>query len=80
MRFPDGDVRIADPTDGGVCCRRCEDAALAQLPEIERMLKRTFIVCTTCGNKRCPKATHHDNNCTHSNASGQPGSDYGPSV
>ena len=76
VTFPDGDVRIADPSDGGVCCRRCEDAALAQLPEIDRVLKRTFVVCTTCGNKRCPKATLHDNVCTGSNDSGQPGSDY----
>jgi hypothetical protein len=36
-----------------------------------------MIVCPTCGNKRCPKATHHDNACTGSNESGQPGSAYG---
>ncbi|MCD2164333.1 hypothetical protein [Comamonas koreensis] len=36
-----------------------------------------FIVCSDCGNKRCPKATHHDNACTNSNAPGQPGSSWG---
>jgi ribosomal protein L40E len=34
------------------------------------------IVCTECGNKRCPKATNHRNKCTNSNESGQPGSRY----
>ena len=39
---------------------------------------RPFITCPTCGNKRCPKATHHSHACTGSNASGQPGSIFGP--
>lgn len=33
-------------------------------------------LCPECGNKRCPKATHHDNLCTHSNEPGQHGSLY----
>lgn len=33
-----------------------------------------FIVCPICGNKRCPRANHHDNLCTGSNATGQAGS------
>jgi hypothetical protein len=37
-------------------------------PAITRM-----IVCAECGNKRCPKATYHDNKCTNSNATNQPG-------
>jgi len=36
----------------------------------------TFIVCPTCGNKRCPKATDHNLTCTQSNELGQPGSRY----
>lgn len=36
----------------------------------------TFIVCTFCGNKRCPKATDHNLACTQSNEPGQPGSRY----
>lgn len=34
-------------------------------------------VCPTCGNKRCPKASHHGNTCTGSNEPGQIGSVYG---
>lgn len=36
-----------------------------------------MILCPTCGNKRCPKATDHDLDCTNSNEPGQPGSIYG---
>jgi hypothetical protein len=36
----------------------------------------TFIVCTICGNKRCPHATNHENRCTGSNEPGQVGSRY----
>lgn len=35
-----------------------------------------FIVCPECGNKRCPKANHHNNECTNSNDAGQKGSAY----
>lgn len=35
-----------------------------------------FIVCPSCGNKRCPKATDHNLDCTSSNDPGQPGSRY----
>lgn len=35
-----------------------------------------MIVCSICGNKRCPHATHHDHECTNSNAPGQPGSKF----
>lgn len=35
-----------------------------------------FIVCATCGNKRCPHATDHRNPCTNSNEPGQKGSVY----
>jgi len=35
-----------------------------------------MIVCATCGNKRCPHANDHRNECTGSNEPGQPGSAY----
>lgn len=35
-----------------------------------------MIVCSTCGNKRCPKATDHQLDCTGSNEPGQAGSRY----
>jgi hypothetical protein len=39
----------------------------------------TFIVCVDCGNKRCPRATDHNLECTNSNEPGQKGSRYGQS-
>jgi hypothetical protein len=35
-----------------------------------------FIVCSICGNKRCPHATDHRNACTNSNEPGQKGSSW----
>ena len=40
------------------------------------LLMSRFIVCPTCGNKRCPHATDHNQACTNSNEPGQPGSRY----
>lgn len=56
-------------------CALCEDAARERgdMP----WWARDFIVCPTCGNKRCPKATWHDNPCSGSNEPGQVGSVYG---
>jgi hypothetical protein len=39
-----------------------------------------MIVCPSCGNKRCPRATDHNLACTDSNAPGQPGSRYGTAL
>lgn len=36
-----------------------------------------MVLCSKCGNKRCPHATDHRNACTNSNAPRQPGSVYG---
>lgn len=57
-------------------CAVCENNALRGDPDA--MFKRRFIVCPTCGNKRCPKASWHENECTGSNEPGQVGSFYGP--
>lgn len=35
-----------------------------------------FVVCSECGNKRCPHANDHRNACTGSNEPGQEGSAY----
>jgi hypothetical protein len=35
-----------------------------------------MVLCPTCGNKRCPKASDHELACTGSNEPGQPGSNY----
>ena len=37
-------------------------------------------LCPECGNKRCPKATHHAMLCTNSNEPGQAGSAYGVEI
>ncbi|MBM4707954.1 hypothetical protein GS982_01190 [Rhodococcus hoagii] len=37
-----------------------------------------MILCPECGNKRCPRATWHEQTCTGSNEPGQAGSSYGP--
>jgi len=57
-------------------CAVCEDAMLKGDPM--GWLKRRFIVCPICGNKRCPKASAHWQECSGSNDVGQPGSFYGP--
>lgn len=75
MRFP-------EPGECG--CRRCSEAwDKANAPEgadilwkISQGRSSRFIVCETCGNKRCPHATNHIYACTNSNESGQLGSDY----
>lgn len=66
-------------------CETCYAGAVAKkvasartpLEKIKALLdSQRFQVCPTCGNKRCPHATHHKNECTNSNAVGQPGSSY----
>lgn len=48
-------------------CNRCSD-----------FMRRStvMILCPRCGNKRCPLANDHRNECTGSNDAGQPGSAY----
>ena len=44
---------------------------------LDGLAKMTMMVlCITCGNKRCPKADDHDNECSGSNEPGQKGSAY----
>ena len=65
-------------------CRRCarEQAAAEPPTTYAGALAAAYgdhdrmIVCPTCGNKRCPKASDHDLACTGSNEPGQPGSVY----
>lgn len=54
-------------------CFRClDEPSMGPLnPAVQRM-----IVCPQCGNKRCPRATSHDNACSGSNEPGQDGSRY----
>ena len=60
------------------CCREHwkEDASEAIKTSSSHILSVPFIVCRTCGNKRCPKATCCRIECTGSNEPGQEGSAY----
>jgi hypothetical protein len=60
-------------------CQRCDETRLAAKVAATGDWTQGFggmIVCPTCGNKRCPKATYHGYECTGSNAPNQPGSSY----
>ena len=61
----------------GCWCVTCATQSLGLSPWSSTMI-RGMVTCPDCGNKRCPKATHHDNACTGSNEPGQEGSVYGP--
>lgn len=67
---------VTGEMNGPSCCKKCERATWSDPPKLWDMMNRRFIVCSICGNKRCPKATDHDLGCTNSNASGQKGSIY----
>jgi hypothetical protein len=48
-------------------CHTCRPVTLTDM---------RMVLCPTCGNKRCPKATNHVLDCSGSNEVGQPGSVY----
>ena len=54
-------------------CRALTRRALIDSGRIEEAMGMMpqLIVCPTCGNKRCPRATWHENDCTRSNSPGQ---------
>jgi hypothetical protein len=71
----------APSTAGLEVTRRCECHACIKEFGIEGAdgwpLNLTqMILCPTCGNKRCPRASDHRNACTGSNDTGQAGSIY----
>lgn len=59
----------------GCMCQKCVHEVISKRPFPDNLMY-PFIVCPDCGNKRCPKATFHDNDCTRSNEPGQEGSSY----
>jgi hypothetical protein len=59
-----------------VCDNAVRNAMYAVDGDAVTLLSRFMILCPDCGNKRCPKATHHKNACTGSNEPGQKGSNY----
>lgn len=54
---------------GCTACLEAADPRFAYMPT-------HMVLCPTCGNKRCPHATSHENPCSGSNAPGQRGSAY----
>jgi hypothetical protein len=57
---------LAEPEPQECWCHKCNSGRLVA----------HMIVCPTCGNKRCPRASDHELPCTDSNEPGQPGSVY----
>ena len=57
------------------CCFSCRNKWMGQSPLFGCFIP-LFIVCSSCGNKRCPKASDHRLECTRSNEPGQEGSFY----
>lgn len=64
-------------TAGELCnCQAC-DTFMRKVADLDYLdLPGFMILCSECGNKRCPHATDHEEDCTGSNAPGQPGSSY----
>nr|WP_315249226.1 hypothetical protein [uncultured Duganella sp.] len=66
-QFGDVAPRPRTPAKAACWCETCRPITL----DDSRM-----VLCPTCGNKRCPRATNHRNACSGSNEAGQPGSAY----
>ena len=60
-------------------CYECYMKSAKDMDWQERLYHMRMYLCKTCGNKRCPKATCHDLECTNSNEPNQPGSRYSDS-
>lgn len=63
------------------CCRKCwekehGEKAVGFENVLINPIGMPLIVCSICGNKRCPHATDHKLACTNSNTPGQKGSIY----
>lgn len=60
-------------------CHKCLDGVGVPFGSSSYMIPITasmMVLCTKCGNKRCPHASDCSLECTNSNASGQAGSIY----
>lgn len=78
----DVDAARVEPVVMPTCCRKHWEAAsgrhaFAMGDALINPFGMPFMVCKTCGNKRCPKATDCVLDCTGSNEPGQAGSIYG---
>lgn len=66
------DLALGKITKSTCPCERCERK---HRPE-PSLGPHFFTMCPICGNKRCPKGTDHDLECTGSNEPGQKGSSW----
>jgi len=61
-------------------CVACHDNYREKIGSLDGLrnfgLMTIMSLCETCGNKRCPKATFHEHECTGSNKPNQKGSIY----
>ena len=64
-----------DNGTGGVLHFRIEEC-WCESCKPNTMTDMRMILCQICGNKRCPHATNHNNECTNSNEPGQKGSSW----
>ena len=60
-------VAMAVAAEREDCAKVCESRYMGDM---------RMVLCPKCGNKRCPHANDHRNDCTGSNEPGQPGSAY----
>lgn len=60
-------ARPRTPAEMACWCQTCRPITMDDM---------RMVLCPTCGNKRCPHANDHNNDCTDSNEPGQPGSSY----
>lgn len=69
--------QAANAADCLACLDRVRDIMFIHEDHLEVLTQTSrFMTCVECGNKRCPKATNHEHDCTQSNEPGQPGSVY----
>ena len=57
-------------------CGNCHACLVGVMENNMPVTSQRMIVCSDCGNKRCPKASNHRHKCTGSNEVGQYGSIY----
>ena len=57
-------------------CGNCHACLVGVMENNMPVTSQRMIVCSDCGNKRCPKASNHRYQCTNSNEPNQHGSIY----
>ena len=57
-------------------CGNCHACLVGVIENHMPVTSQRMIVCSDCGNKRCPKASNHRHQCTGSNEPNQRGSIY----